>query len=495
MDSYVRGQLQSLRQVLQLPSTSQQAQPSSSPSRRMISIAPMKTESHQRQNLDIRHATATRHNGDTMYPRRSSRTDDIVANHQAVGGTQYWGASSGMYMLPPIRTIAAPYQPSSSPRPMIASTEPVFSDEINQHLMQTFFAYIHPLYPFIYKPSLGSLNFASKAAVQAIIPPILLFAMHASAARFSDHPLVFPGAEIEGKVTGETIAGDTFYEHTRYLLWADNLAPRISTVQALLFCCHREIACGRGSEGWMYGGMALRMAVDLGLHRNDEVIPNLSFAERQMRRRTFWGCYVIDRVTAAFLGRPITIRDEDTDAQLPSESESDEFDLWYDWSGTSSDVSSAMQTAKKTRCITNFIHYISLARILGLILCKIYPQQCDPRSSYTDEIVQELEGQLAEWYRGLPLCVRDADLPHHNTVMMWHQLCIIILHRSFISQRIGATTSWRPTPQESASLDKCRKAADRLEEMVTHYNRIYGFTQVLLHGDVWSICSSCYIPR
>lgn len=371
-----------------------------------------------------------------------NRVKDRIVSDQQVGGTQFWGASSGLYMLPPIK-VQDNERPVTTFEPTTPMQEPALSDELHQHLLQTFFTYIHPIYPIVYKPSLASLNLADRRTVQEVIPPLLLHSMYAAAAPFS------------------SVSGDQFVNHVRHLLWAENPTPRISTIQGLLFCCHHEIASARGSQGWLYGGMAMRMAIDVGLHRNDELVPDLTYAERQTRRRTFWGCYVIDRVTAAFLGRPITLRDEDIDSQMPSTQESDEFDLWQ--------VSSSAQ--RKTQCISNFHHYIRLARILGRILCNIYPQHPSSRSA----TVQDLEAQLEEWYRDLPPFLREHDLPHHNTVMLWYELCIILLHRSFISQLIsGATTMWKPTKEEISSLVKCRAAADRLEEMVTNYSHRYG---------------------
>ncbi|KAK6503471.1 hypothetical protein TWF481_008488 [Arthrobotrys musiformis] len=67
------------------------------------------------------------------------------------------------------------------------------------------------------------------------------------------------------------------------------------------------------------GGLIVRMAFDLGLHR----CPcryRLSFGETEVsiRRRIFWTVYNLDRYLCQALGLPLGIRDEDVDVCLPN---------------------------------------------------------------------------------------------------------------------------------------------------------------------------------
>jgi hypothetical protein len=78
---------------------------------------------------------------------------------------------------------------------------------------------------------------------------------------------------------------------------------------------------GKGPRAWMFAGMAVRMAQELGLHKVDEVRskPNseVLFIQNEVRRRTFWSCFRLDRFAACALGRPTLIDEDDCDVRLP----------------------------------------------------------------------------------------------------------------------------------------------------------------------------------
>jgi hypothetical protein len=52
-------------------------------------------------------------------------------------------------------------------------------------------------------------------------------------------------------------------------------------------------------RSWMYGGMAIRMAMELGLHENienDNANPTLErLTEQETSRKVFWSIYTIDK--------------------------------------------------------------------------------------------------------------------------------------------------------------------------------------------------------
>lgn len=66
-------------------------------------------------------------------------------------------------------------------------------------------------------------------------------------------------------------------------------------------------------------GLAIRMAVQLGLHRCPKRISSLSEKEMELRKRLFWSIYCIDRYICSRLGLPLAIRDDDIDVCYPGE--------------------------------------------------------------------------------------------------------------------------------------------------------------------------------
>jgi hypothetical protein len=83
---------------------------------------------------------------------------------------------------------------------------------------------------------------------------------------------------------------------------------RPSTCQALLLLGYREVGIGAMAQAWLYIGMAVRMAQDMGLHKNADKWSNsgkilFSEAELQERRRIWYGCVVMDKYISAYIGK------------------------------------------------------------------------------------------------------------------------------------------------------------------------------------------------
>ncbi|KAJ3147924.1 hypothetical protein HDU89_004998 [Geranomyces variabilis] len=75
-------------------------------------------------------------------------------------------------------------------------------------------------------------------------------------------------------------------------------------------------------SSWKLVGVAVRGAQELGLHRSLRNIKrpmpsNDASAAEETRRRTWAGCYIMDRIVSMCVGRPCMIRDEDWDALPP----------------------------------------------------------------------------------------------------------------------------------------------------------------------------------
>jgi hypothetical protein len=89
-----------------------------------------------------------------------------------------------------------------------------------------------------------------------------------------------------------------FASRAKALLDVEMDSPSVATVQALVLLSAHEAAFTRDARGWLYSGMAMRLAVDLGLHVDSEAYIRAGVLDRKeadLRRATFWGTYVIDR--------------------------------------------------------------------------------------------------------------------------------------------------------------------------------------------------------
>ncbi|KAL2024301.1 hypothetical protein VTK56DRAFT_8783 [Thermocarpiscus australiensis] len=104
-------------------------------------------------------------------------------------------------------------------------------------------------------------------------------------------------------------------ETTRTLIdpWSDEY--ELDHVRAFVLITIALNELNLKSAAWVWLGSAVRAAQDLGLHTEPGPGP---FIECEMRRRTWWTLYILDRTLAVELGRPMLIDDADCDVSLPA---------------------------------------------------------------------------------------------------------------------------------------------------------------------------------
>ncbi|EWG52170.1 hypothetical protein FVEG_16939 [Fusarium verticillioides 7600] len=84
----------------------------------------------------------------------------------------------------------------------------------------------------------------------------------------------------------------------------------LSFVQALILFSNLSQKRNKPNTGSNFLGLATRMALSLGLHRE---LPewNISLLQREMRRRVWWGLYMFDSGASTTFGRPILLPGEE----------------------------------------------------------------------------------------------------------------------------------------------------------------------------------------
>ncbi|KAL4922638.1 fungal-specific transcription factor domain-containing protein [Aspergillus aurantiobrunneus] len=92
----------------------------------------------------------------------------------------------------------------------------------------------------------------------------------------------------------------------------------ISSIEALMLLAMYNLQSSASSSVWYMMGLATRICVDFGLHREAQY-RGLRPYEAQRRRRLFWSVYLNERSVAWSLGRPFSIADEEIDAEPPAD--------------------------------------------------------------------------------------------------------------------------------------------------------------------------------
>lgn len=134
--------------------------------------------------------------------------------------------------------------------------------------------------------------------------PLLVNAILALGCHFTSHA----GARDDPE--DSATAGDHFFREAKRLIMEndEHERPRLTTVQALALMSVREAGCGREGRGWVYSGMSFRMACDMGLNLDSSQLTSNTYVsgdenEEDVRRVTFWGCYLFDKCWSNYLGR------------------------------------------------------------------------------------------------------------------------------------------------------------------------------------------------
>jgi len=132
-----------------------------------------------------------------------------------------------------------------------------------------------------------------------------------------------------------------------------------------MLLCMLKIICGLVSVSDFPAASGIGMAIALDLHR--ELDPNMQVTpiEREMRRRLFWTCYLIDRFTACGSKRPSLITDKAIALRLPSWSPSETaLPVEGDYFQNGSNLQYSSGTGKKSQGSSGML--IDIVRILGI---------------------------------------------------------------------------------------------------------------------------------
>lgn len=91
----------------------------------------------------------------------------------------------------------------------------------------------------------------------------------------------------------------------------------ITNVQAILLQVVYKLRFPNGVTIWFLISLAIRLCIDLGMHRRNLDLFVTNPYAYQVRTRTFWSAYFLERTISDSFGRPYTISDRDIDLDLP----------------------------------------------------------------------------------------------------------------------------------------------------------------------------------
>ncbi|KAG0056801.1 hypothetical protein BGZ83_003419 [Gryganskiella cystojenkinii] len=267
----------------------------------------------QDSSLDRRAILAAEESSDSTDVPKSTREKEKIESRY-FGNTSVFGhyAMKDRPYFHVDKCKDIPSEPSltliSSKRPLYGIKDEIPRKDILDHLINLFFDSVYYQFPIIHPATF------MKQYKEGKVAPNLLNAICAAVARFSDHPDVL--------TTPGFLAGEPFATNVRGSVIDSIDTPTVSNVQALLFLSMYEYGAARGPRAWMFGGMAIRQAQELGLNREDSspvFYLQGDWVMRETRRRTFWACFTMDVLASSSSGRPRMMDERDCEVLLPSD--------------------------------------------------------------------------------------------------------------------------------------------------------------------------------
>jgi hypothetical protein len=252
---------------------------------------------------------------------------------------------------------------------LIEGADALPSKEIQQHLAEVYFDFVYgQSYPLLHKPSFMRRLAAGNVA------PVLVLAVCAVSARFSNHPQV--------RSEPAFLRGEGWACSAREIALKRYDTPNITILIVYLLLGLHEFGTCHGGRSWMIAGMAQRMAYALLLHKDldhngwgkeQKESSQLSPTDREIRRRTLWACFLMDRFNASGTDRPMQMSEDFLNIPLPIKEKYFEMELSAPTETLSGEVlhpgeadSGQMTNAKEN--MGTSAYYIMLVSIWGRII-------------------------------------------------------------------------------------------------------------------------------
>ncbi|KAK3327528.1 fungal-specific transcription factor domain-containing protein [Cercophora scortea] len=266
--------------------------------------------------------------------------------------------------------------------PLTSSTSPqtsripgrLFSDKC----VNVYFQEWAPLFPVLHKPTFLRVyeEFASDPEkVKNNHKLAQLYLVFSIAALSGEHPDLQQIAACESQ----------WQKSLEAVLMDNTMATLQCLILALMYCAVRADY----KRLQYYKGIAVGLSHRLGLHQSQK---RFSFGALtiETRKKVFWTLYTLDCFSAAILGLPKLLKDEDIHAEYPSDTD----DEYVTEKGFQPSL-----PGEHTR-ISGALALFRGSRILGKVLEKIYPAATSHELSLQQ--MSALEAELNDWSDNLP---------------------------------------------------------------------------------------------
>ncbi|KAF2793028.1 hypothetical protein K505DRAFT_245348 [Melanomma pulvis-pyrius CBS 109.77] len=298
--------------------------------------------------------------------------------------------------------------------------------------------------------------------------PLLLSAIYALASRYSPRP------ELRTNPDDPNTAGEMFIAPAQAMLHCEYEAPTTSTVQAAALLGLYWAAVDRESLGFMYIGMASRMAMNLGLHSDCSKYVSrgiVSEEDGEARNVAFWGIYVLDKLYCLGMGRPAGIQEYNITAKKPKS-------LDRSLPALTKEQNLISQPFPSSHITDNAMHMCEILIITSEVIDQLYAQRQTWTDRERDERIMQTHLRLVKFFDHLPknLKISESSLqpapPYVYQLHLQYHVSIILLHRPFfrILYRGRKTGDYDPEGKEVHS-QSCKVSAGKISTILRIYKK------------------------
>jgi hypothetical protein len=278
---------------------------------------------------------------------------------------------------------------------------------------------------------------------------------------------------------------DFFTARARALLDVEMDSPTLSTVQSLVILSGVGALLTLDARGWLYSGMAVRLATDLGLHLNMQAYVDAGFLDAEealLRRVVFWGAFIHERMWSLYMGRPVSL-DEKTITVPEYVPVTEEQRFWQpyvdDFENSNfprlPDPIEELHNHNATLCA-------KMTRIRETLYSDAVVSTLCPQELH--DFAHGMREELLEWHVQLPTSlfvdlgsVSEFYVPHVLQLHMQYHCVMILVNRPFFAATI-ATYPDVAFSDPMVGRPACTESARALSKLLHNYRRLYGFRRI-----------------
>ncbi|KAG0648001.1 Regulatory GAL4 [Hyphodiscus hymeniophilus] len=280
--------------------------------------------------------------------------------------------------------------------------------------IDAYFALFHRSYPIVHEATF-------KAQFMEVIPrpsgnawQVLLYAICATGA--------FSAA------TQQSDVDLMLFEAAKARLLIDMLETgNLVLVQALALMANYVQKRDKPNSGYNYIGLARRIAMGLGLHKE---FPNwdASLLTLEIRRRVWWSLYVFDVGATITVSRPMDFPEGGIETKLPLNVHDTE-------------ITGATRTKPPPTLETTLYSHLQAQSEFHLATCQIYSQIISTPYPTAAELIEHDDNRIAKWLTALPAYFQEnaVQSPRYSlchAILRWrYRNFRLLMYRPFVIRR------------------------------------------------------------